>query len=219
MKAMILAAGRGERLRPITDKTPKPLVKVGSETLLARHLRRIRAVGIHDVVINLHHLGEQIESALGDGSSFGMNITYSRESELLDISGGVRNALALLSDPFLLLSADIWSDVPLGEIIAPLPDRYQGRLLLIDPGNAQLYSYVAGEARRMGHLIDYGGVALVRKSVYASLSPGPVAFQTPINPIVDRGAMAAVVYRGNWVNVGTANDLARARELAAAEPR
>ena len=112
MKAMILAAGRGERLRPLTDLTPKPLLRAGGKALIVWHLERLAAAGWHDVVINHAHLGQQIEAKLGNGSSFGLSITYSREPVgALETAGGIAAALPLLgSQPFLAVNGDIWCD-------------------------------------------------------------------------------------------------------------
>src|SRR5690348_7955783 len=113
MKAMILAAGRGERMRPLTDHTPKPLLEVAGKPLIAWHLQRLAKTGIHDVVINLSWLGETIAAALGDGSQHGVRITYSREPwPALETGGGIREALPLLgSEPFLLVNGDVYTDV------------------------------------------------------------------------------------------------------------
>ena len=119
MKAMILAAGRGERLRPLSDQLPKPLVPAGGKTLVAWLLERLAAAGIREVVINVSHLGAQIEAALGNGAAFGLAIAYSREAEPLESAGGIAQARALLgSAPFLLANADVYSDFDLGALRA-----------------------------------------------------------------------------------------------------
>ncbi|MEQ8661187.1 MAG: sugar phosphate nucleotidyltransferase, partial [Gammaproteobacteria bacterium] len=120
MKAMILAAGRGERMRPLTDTVPKPLLEVAGETLIERHLRNLAAAGIHEVVINVSHLGAQIEARLGDGRALGVAIRYSREPGApLETAGGIVQALPLLGDaPFVVVNADIWTDYPFGALAA-----------------------------------------------------------------------------------------------------
>ncbi|HNJ51361.1 MAG TPA: sugar phosphate nucleotidyltransferase, partial [Accumulibacter sp.] len=112
MKAMILAAGRGERLRPLTDHTPKPLLQVGGKALIVWHLERLAAAGWREVVINHAHLGRQIETSLGNGSAFGLRIAYSREpAGALETAGGIATALPLLADqPFLVVNGDVWCD-------------------------------------------------------------------------------------------------------------
>src|SRR3569833_1031367 len=111
---MILAAGRGERMRPLTDVTPKPLLRVGGTTLIEHHLLRLARAGLNDVVVNTGHLGEQIEASLGDGARYGVRIEYSRERDaFLDTGGGIFNALPLLGEaPFLVVNGDIYTDYP-----------------------------------------------------------------------------------------------------------
>ena len=117
MKAMILAAGFGKRLRPLTDTTPKPLLPVGGKPLMQHHIERLAAVGITDLVINISWLAEQVEDYFGDGSDYGVAISWSREQQPLETGGGITNALPLLGDqPFLLINGDIWTDFPLQTI-------------------------------------------------------------------------------------------------------
>jgi MurNAc alpha-1-phosphate uridylyltransferase len=133
MKAMILAAGRGERMRPLTDQTPKPLLKVGGEALILHQIRRLRAAGFTELVINHAHLGTQIEQALGDGSAYQVNIQYSPEGEgqALETGGGIHRALALLGDePFLVTNGDIWCDLDYRQL--QLADQDLARIVLVD---------------------------------------------------------------------------------------
>ena len=132
MRAMILAAGRGERMRPLTDRTPKPLLKAGGKALIEYHLEALREGGFQEVVINMAHLSEQISAALGDGSAFGLNIRYSDEGEAaLETGGGIFNALPLLGDaPFLVVNGDVWCDYAL--MPRPLADRDLAHLVLVD---------------------------------------------------------------------------------------
>ena len=117
MKAMLLAAGRGERMRPLTDRTPKPLLVAGGKPLIVWHLEKLAAAGITEVIINHAWLGEQIPAALGDGSAYGVRITYSAEGEALETAGGIARALPLLTQgepdnaPFAVISSDAWSDL------------------------------------------------------------------------------------------------------------
>jgi MurNAc alpha-1-phosphate uridylyltransferase len=135
MKAMILAAGRGERLRPLTDLTPKPLLRAGGKALIVWHLERLAAAGWHDVVINHAHLGQQIEATLGNGSSFGLSITYSREPVgALETAGGIAAALPLLgSQPFLAVNGDIWCDWDFARArhVAQARDQRRAHLVLV----------------------------------------------------------------------------------------
>ena len=132
MKAMILAAGRGERMRPLTDETPKPLLRIGGQTLIERHVNALAAAGIRELVINHAHLGEQLVQALGDGAACGVDIQWSAEpAGALETGGGIFNALPLLGDaPFVVVNADIWTDFPFSE----LPEEPDGlaHLVLVD---------------------------------------------------------------------------------------
>jgi len=119
VRAMIFAAGVGERMRPLTDHTPKPLLRAGGMPLIEYHLKSLSASGLTDVVINVSHLGEQIEAYCSDGSQWGLSITYSREDTPLETAGGIQAALPLLgAEPFLVVNGDIWTDFPLGALAA-----------------------------------------------------------------------------------------------------
>ena len=131
MKAMILAAGQGRRLAPLTDHMPKPLLPIAGEALLIRQIRQLRTAGITDLVINLYHLGDQIEAALGDGSGLGIAIRYSRESKLLETGGGIVKALPMLGEePFILLNGDILTDFQFSSLPQHLDTNILAHLLL-----------------------------------------------------------------------------------------
>ena len=135
MKAMILAAGRGERLRPLTERTPKPLVEVGGETLLGRHLARLARAGFGHAVVNVSHLAEQIVARFGDGAREGIRIEWSREAEPLETAGGIAQARALLgAEPFLLVNADVWCDYDFSRLRDfPLDARLAHLVLVPNP--------------------------------------------------------------------------------------
>src|SRR5690554_1322861 len=130
---MILAAGLGKRMRPLTDQTPKPLLTVAGKPLLQYHLESLASAGVTNVIINLAYLGEQIRAFVGDGDRFGLAVTYSPEPEPLETGGAIAHALPLLGDaPFLLINADVWCDYPPTQLArAPLPPHCLGRLLLV----------------------------------------------------------------------------------------
>ena len=131
MKAMILAAGLGKRMRPLTTVRPKPLLKVNNKALIDYHLERLAAAGVVDVVINHYWLGEQIEAHIGDGAAYGLNVVYSPEAELLDTAGGMINALPLLGDqPFLLVNGDVWCDFPVANLLTRKPSS--AHLVMVD---------------------------------------------------------------------------------------
>lgn len=135
MKAMILAAGLGTRMRPLTDHTPKPLLEAGGKPLIVWHIERLRDAGFTDLVINTAWLGDKLEAALGDGSLFGVRIQYSREDQPLETAGGIRRALPLLGDgPFLVVNGDIWTDIDFAALARPdaLDESDMATLVLVD---------------------------------------------------------------------------------------
>ena len=178
MKAMILAAGRGERLRPLTDHTPKSLVEVRGQSLLERHLEHIRYAGIEDVVINLGWLGAQIIERIGTGAAYGLNVAYSDEGEdVLETGGGIHNALPLLGDePFLVVNADIFTDMPVPDVALTKDDM--GHLVMVhspdyrDGGDFDLDN----ERIRNGasQSLTFSGVAVYRPEFFDGCEAGKI---------------------------------------------
>jgi MurNAc alpha-1-phosphate uridylyltransferase len=217
MKAMVLAAGRGERLRPLTDTVPKPLVQVAGKPLIAWHLTALARAGVREVVVNLSWLGEQLRAALGDGRSFGVAIRYSEEGPVpLETGGGIFRALPLLgSEPFLVVNGDIWTDLPFGSLtlapdalahlaLVPNPPHHpRGDFGLEPPGLV-----VARDSDRF----TYCGVGLYRPEFFDGCQPG----RFPLLPLLNRAIAArrlhGELYRGRWSDVGT---VARLTELNA----
>jgi N-acetyl-alpha-D-muramate 1-phosphate uridylyltransferase len=212
MKAMVLAAGRGERMRPITDTLPKPLVPVAGKPLIGYHLERLAHVGITEVVINLSWLGERISSALGSGRDYGLSITYSEEGPVpLETGGGIFKALPLLGPrPFLVVNGDTWSDIDYGHLA--LEDGATGRIVLVpNPTHNTRGDFgidgdlvVEGDADRF----TYSGVGVYRPEFFEGCSPG----RFPMLPLLKRAIAARVlkgeVHRGEWCDVGTPQRLA-----------
>ncbi len=208
MRAMILAAGYGKRMRPLTDRTPKPLLRAGGRRLIDWHIERLRAAGITELVINTGWLGEQIEQALGDGSAAGVRIRYSREGTPLETAGGIRRALALLGDePFLVVNADIWTD----HDPARLPRAPEGmaHLVLVDnPGHnadGDFYLGADGRVQEEGEpRHTFSGIGVYRPELFAGLPDGEEA---PLGPLLRRamaeGAVSGELYRGRWFDIGT----------------
>jgi MurNAc alpha-1-phosphate uridylyltransferase len=214
MKAMLLAAGRGERLRPITDEIPKALVEAGGKPLIGWHLERLARAGFRDVVINLSHLGERIVERLGDGSRYGLRISYSRERERLETAGGIANALPLLGqDPFLLVNADVYCECDFSRLMKlQLGERLAHLVLVPNPahkakGDFSLRDGVVGEAPSPSY--TYAGVALMKPALVAPIKPGDKA---PLAPLLyeaaRRGLLAGELYEGQWQDVGTVERLA-----------
>jgi MurNAc alpha-1-phosphate uridylyltransferase len=212
MQAMILAAGRGERLRPLTDSLPKPLAPVAGEPLLVHQLRWLRRAGVQRVVINLHHLGEQIEALVGDGSRFGVEVVFSRESVLLETGGGIVKALPLLGDaPFLLLNGDIYTDFPLSQLVTPLAARDDAHLLLTPtpPHRAHGdFEVETGRVRRRGDSFVYCGISVLHPRLFATSTLRPFSLRDLLFDAVLGDRVAATVWQGYWSDIGTAEQLA-----------
>jgi len=219
MKAMLLAAGRGERLRPLTDSVPKALVDVGGKPLIAWHLERLAAAGCREAVINVSHLGERIEEAMGDGRRFGLRISYSREPERLETAGGIAQALPLLGmQPFVLLNADVYCEFPLQRLLGvALGARLAHLVLVPNPEHrprgdfALLSETVRGDGAPR---YTYAGLAVVSPLLVQSVTRGQKA---PLAPLLygaaDAGRMTGELYEGLWEDVGTKERLAKLEAL------
>lgn len=219
MKTMLLAAGLGARMRPLTDHTPKPLLPVGGRPLIEHHLLRLAAAGFVDVVINIAHLGEQIEACLGDGSRLGVSIRYSREAQPLETGGGIFRALPLLgSEPFLVLNGDVWTDFPLQRLREVQPRR--AHLVMVDnPGHlthGDFYRQADGTLSEQGSgsKLTYSGIAVFHPDLFAGCSDGVF----PLRPLFVRAMQDQLLtsehYRGQWLDVGTPERLQQADVLA-----
>jgi len=209
--AMILAAGRGERLRPVTDKLPKALVEVRGRSLLERHLDAIKSVGVDTVVINLGWLGEQIVDRIGSGSDCGLNVIYSPEGEnLLETGGGIYRALPMLGDePFLVVNADIVSDMPMPE--ADFDKRTLGKLILVStpPYKAQGDFDIVDDrvCNSENPQLTFSGVAIYRPEFFAGCSAGPFPLAPRLRAAADANQLAGDLYTGPWADVGTVERL------------
>jgi MurNAc alpha-1-phosphate uridylyltransferase len=211
MKAMILAAGRGTRMRPLTDHTPKPLLLAGGRPLIHYHLERLVAAGIRDVVINHAHLGDQIEQALGDGSRFGLSIRYSREPTALETGGGIFQALALLGpEPFLVINGDVWTDLDVSELHLDPGDLAQ---LVLVPNPPQHpggdFSLVDGRVQRDGDArLTFSGIGVYHPDLFSACRPGPFPLAPLLRRAMDAGRVAGQAYPGLWFDIGTPDRLA-----------
>ncbi len=226
MKAMILAAGRGERLRPLTDTCPKPLLKVRGRPLIVWHILSLVRAGITEIVINHAHLGQMIEDTLGDGSQFGATLQYSREETALETAGGIANALHLLGEqPFVALSGDIYCpyfDFEQVKDVLPDTDVLGNRLpddkrdacwIYLTPnpfhnlkGDFALSMYSV--ANTGSPLWNFSNIGVYRPEMFAHIKPGQHAgLGMLIREYADRGLVGGEVYDGDWVNVGTVAQL------------
>ena len=209
MKAMILATGRGERMRPLTDHTPKPLLPVGGKPLIVWHLERLAAAGFREIVINHAHLGSQIESALGDGRRFGVSIRYSPEGEALETAGGIANAMPLLGDaPFLVVNGDVFCEYDFSRLLQQPMDGVVAHLVLVDnpPQHAQ-GDFVLERGRLVETGVDrltFSGIGVYHPVLFSGIVRGSKAKLAPLlraEILSDR--VTAEHYRGRWVDVGT----------------
>jgi len=214
LKAIVLAAGRGERMRPITDNIPKPLVPVAGKPLIAYHLESLARAGVRDVVINLSYRGSQISDALGDGSQFGVRITYSDEGPVaLETGGGIFNALPLLGpEPFLVVNGDIWTDFDFSEL--SLDPGSHARLVLV-PNPPHLLrgdfgldnEFVTDKTERQRY--TYSGIGVYSPGFFQGSTPG----KFPLLPLLKRAIaghrLRGQVYQGDWFDIGTPERLAQ----------
>ncbi|WP_323814261.1 N-acetylmuramate alpha-1-phosphate uridylyltransferase MurU [Cellvibrio sp. NN19] len=216
MKAMILAAGLGNRMRPLTDHTPKPLLCAGGKPLIEYHLENLQRAGIREVIINLAYLGEKIRAHLGDGQQFGLQIHYSTEPEPLETGGAILHALDLLGDePFLLINGDVWCDLEFAHLVQhPLTENQQGHLLLVpNPDFHPLGDFALADN---GLLLDdlekthpqrftFGGISLLKPELINNYPDKRQKF--PLVEVLRRAIglqqLSGEVHNGHWSDVGT----------------
>ena len=219
MDAFILAAGRGERLRPLTDELPKPLLRVGERSLIEHHLHALKRAGFERIIINHAWLGDKIVATLGDGCSLGLRLHYSAEPEgALETAGGVVNALDLItSDIFTLVSADIRTDFDFSSL--GLEDDADMHLVMVaNPAHhaGGDFSVVDGRLRQVaatGSAYTYAGIGCFRKSLFQHLEPGHRRLRHIIESCIASGRAAATIFQGRWMDVGTRQRLAEAERL------
>lgn len=229
MKAMILAAGFGERLRPLTETTPKPLLNVGGKPMIQYHIENLARAGVREIVINTSWLGEMIESYLGDGSRFGVQILWSRENAPLETGGGIRRALPHLgAEPFLVVNGDVWTDYPLESLITRgLPQDIDAHLILIpNPAfkaqgdfslcdRSMIHYPAAGEKA-----YTFSGISLLRPDIFALYPSASDKFplRNVLESSIRAGTVSGEVYEGVWWDVGTVDRLDMLNTLLAGKP-
>jgi MurNAc alpha-1-phosphate uridylyltransferase len=212
MKAMILAAGRGERMRPLTDFIPKPLLEVGGKPLIVHHLEALRAAGIREVVINLAHLGEKIRAVLGDGHAFGLTIAYSREPQgALETGGGILQALPLLGKgPFVVVNGDVWTDYPFSRL--PVSPPGLAHLVLVDnpPQHPEGDFALCGERVMSSGTsrLTFSGISVLRPVLCAQCAPGRFPLTPLLRQVMAQGQVSGEYYGGAWFDIGTSQRLA-----------
>ncbi len=213
MKAMILAAGRGERMRPLTDHTPKPLLPVAGKALLVWHLENLARAGIREVVINYAWLGEQIPAALGTGVHWGLRIHYSPElSGGLETAGGIAQALPLLGDePFLVLNGDIFTEFDWSTLHTLTPKQGAHLVLVPNPEHHPEgdFSCVAGQVGLQQPRYTFSGIGVYRPALFRQLVRGQAAKLAPLlRSAMRAGQVSGEVYEGTWWDIGTPERLA-----------
>lgn len=215
MKAMILAAGRGERMRPLTDRTPKPLLTLGSQTLIDRHLRALAHAGVREVVVNVSWLGHMIREALGDGSHWNLQIHYSDEGPVaLETGGGIFQALPLLGPgAFVVINGDVWTDYPLSRLA--LSARANGHLVLVpNPWHHPRGDFALENGKVLAtgpRTLTFSGIAMYRPEFFAGCTAGRFPLLPLLRRSLEAGMLSGELYEGAWSDVGTPERLAELR--------
>ena len=211
MKAMLLAAGRGERMGALTEHCPKPLLAVAGKALLRHHLERLAAAGFEEVVVNASYLGDQVEAFLARQTDLDMHLAVSLEPERLETGGGIHNALPLLgNEPFLVVNSDVWCDYPLHK----LPRRPQGLAYLVMVNNPN--HNPDGDFALQGHSVlaagapqfTFSGISVIDPALFADCEVGRFPLAPLLREAMSRNQVQGELYTGYWVDVGTPERLA-----------
>ena len=212
MKAMILAAGLGNRMRPLTLHTPKPLLEVGGKSLIVWHIEKLQRIGIRQIVINTAWLAERLVEVLGDGSAFGVEILWSHEGEGLETAGGIIHALPLLGDaPFILVNGDVWTNMDFAPLLDVQLDSQLAHLVLVDNplqhplgdftlADGKAYTF---EQNQSGDNLTFSGVSVLHPQLFADLEQGKRPLAPLLKQAMQQQQVSAERLRGVWVDVGT----------------
>ena len=212
MKAMILAAGMGNRMRPLTLHTPKPLLEVGGKPLIVWHIEKLQKMGVQEIVINTAWLGEKLADALGDGSQFGVKILWSHEGEGLETAGGIINALSLLgNEPFILVNGDVWTTMDFAPLLnVQLQDDLAHLVLVENPIQHPQGDFILAankaytfEQARSGENLTYSGVAVMHPQMFVGLESGKRPLAPLLKQAMQQEKVSAQKLQGVWVDVGT----------------
>ena len=218
--AMILAAGRGERMRPLTDSTPKPLLQVAGKSLIEWHLEKLVTAGFQRAIVNLHWLGEQIEEALGDGQRFGIELIYSKENPVLETAGGITKALPHLTakneEAFLVVNGDVWSDIDYSELcqqamaILGAGNSTEDRAVLVmvdNPKHNPKGDFVLSDHRLVNvegkPCLTYSGIGIYRPTLFSGLAVEPKPLGPILREAIHQDKLAGIHHQGLWSDVGT----------------
>ena len=209
MKAMILAAGHGKRMLPLTESTPKPLLRAGEHSLIEWQILKLARAGIKEIVINLHHLGEQIPAALGDGSRYGVGLVYSFEPELLETAGGIINALPLLGpEAFVVVNGDVWTDYDFSRLAAVDPDTTLAHLVLVPnaPHHPQGDFHLSADGRvsDQDHArLTFSGVSVMHPQLFAGLSVQRLPLLPVLRQAMSQQQVTGEYFAGDWQDIGS----------------
>lgn len=211
MRAIILSAGRGKRMRPLSDHTPKPLLQIADKPLIAYHLQKFAKAGIHEIIINLGYLGEKIESTLGDGSRFGVNIEYSYEDPILETGGGIAKVLSKLGpEPFIAISGDIFTDFPF-EKLNMHPEGLAHLVLVDNPPHHTRGDYTLLEEKYVtdfgGPLLNFAGIGVYRPELFLNCPMGAFRLPDLFKKGFEDKQITGEYYKGIWYNIGTPKQL------------
>lgn len=210
MRAIILAAGRGERMRPLTDHTPKPLLCIGGVPLIVHHLRNLAQAGVYEIIINLGHLGEAIEKTLGDGRQYNVNIRYSYENPILETGGGIAKVLSWLGpDPFIAVSGDLLTNYPFNNLMIA-PDKLAHLVLVDNPPHHIRGDYVLKEGivyEEGDLLLNFAGIGVYRPELFENCPKGAFRLPQLFKSAFLKQAISGEYYSGFWHNIGTPKQL------------
>lgn len=214
MKAMILAAGRGERLRPLTDTTPKPLIKVAGKSLIEYHLENLASAGFNEIIVNTAWLADEFHTQLGDGAHFGINIQYSDEGKALETAGGILKALPLLGEqPFLVVNGDIWCDFDFS-VLPEISAGMQAHLVLVknpEHNSTGDFSLQGDLIKNTGEpMFTFSGIGIYQPCFFAEQTSGIIPLAPLIRSKSNSNLVSGQLHKGNWTDVGT---LARLQQL------
>lgn len=214
MKAMLLAAGLGQRMGERSLDCPKPLLTIGDSTLIERHLKALQLAGFEDVVINVWYLADQIKNKLGDGSAYGLNIRYSEESERLETGGGIKFALPLLGEhPFLLISSDVLTNMNYGAFRDGLAGDADGHLMLVDNPNHHPQGDFSLIDSRLGlseQRLTYSGIGVFRAEPFHASKKTVFPLRDVLFPLLQQNRLTGQRWDGYWSDVGTPARLSQA---------
>ncbi len=225
MRAMILAAGLGKRMRPLTANLPKPLLKVRGKPLIEHQIEKLVAAGVSGIVINHFYLGDMIEAAVGDGKRFGVEISYSRETTRLDTAGGIIKSLSQLQDDsFIVVNADIWTDFEFSRLQAVDGKDRLAHLVLVDDADHNPYGdFYIDEVGRVhedhstrDQKLTFSGISVLHKKLFTGLSIEPLSVVPLLQAAMAENRVSGVIHPGLWMDIGTPERLLKVNALASA---